>query len=335
MKKTILIILLFISISSFSQNKNIKESSICSNIEKLSSDDFLGRESGKEGEKKAAEYIKNFFITNEVPKIGHSYFQEFIVKGKRYNYRNEKNKKPFIQRAKQKNNKIKGKNVIGFIEGTEKKEEVIVVSAHYDHLGFREEKIYNGADDNATGTAAVLEVSKALSKYVKEGGKLKRSVLFILMSAEEKGLIGSKHYTDNPIIPLKKTIANLNIDMIGRKDKRHEKNNYIYIIGSDFISKELHEINEKNNKKVGLELDYRYNNIRDPNRFYFRSDHYNFAKNDIPCIFYFSGVHEDYHQPTDTFEKIDCKKVQKISQLVFLNIITIANKERRLRKNKD
>ena len=335
MKKTTLIILLFISINSFSQNKNIKEASICYNIEKLSSDDFLGRESGKEGEKKAAKHIKNFFIANEVSKIGHSYFQEFVVKGKRYNYGKQKNKKTFMQRAKEKNNKIKGKNVIGFIEGTEKKEEVIVVSAHYDHLGFREEKIYNGADDNATGTAAVLEVSKALSKYVKEGGELKRSVLFILMSAEEKGLIGSKHYTDNPIIPLNKTVANLNIDMIGRKDKRHEKNNYIYIIGSDFISKELHEINENNNNKVGLELDYKYNNIRDPNRFYFRSDHYNFAKNNIPCIFYFSGVHEDYHQPTDTFEKIDCKKVQKISQLVFLNIITIANKEKRLKKNKD
>ena len=335
MKKTTLIILLFISINSFSQNKNIKEASICYNIEKLSSDDFLGRESGKEGEKKAAKHIKNFFIANEVSKIGHSYFQEFVVKGKRYNYGKQKNKKTFMQRAKEKNNKIKGKNVIGFIEGTEKKEEVIVVSAHYDHLGFREEKIYNGADDNATGTAAILEISKALSKYVKEGGELKRSVLFILMSAEEKGLIGSKHYTDNPIIPLKKTVANLNIDMIGRKDKRHENNNYIYIIGSDFISKELHEINENNNKKVGLELDYKYNNIRDPNRFYFRSDHYNFAKNNIPCIFYFSGVHEDYHQPTDTFEKIDCKKVQKVSQLVFLNIITIANKERRLKKNKD
>tara|TARA_B100001540_G_scaffold313436_1_gene336360 strand:- start:1 stop:1008 length:1008 start_codon:yes stop_codon:yes gene_type:complete len=335
MKKTTLIILLFISINSFSQNKNIKEASICYNIEKLSSDDFLGRESGKEGEKKAAKHIKNFFIANEVSKIGHSYFQEFVVKGKRYNYGKQKNKKTFMQRAKEKNNKIKGKNVIGFIEGTEKKEEVIVVSAHYDHLGFREEKIYNGADDNATGTAAILEISKALSKYVKEGGELKRSVLFILMSAEEKGLIGSKHYTDNPIIPLNKTVANLNIDMIGRKDKRHENNNYIYIIGSDFISKELHEINENNNKKVGLELDYKYNNIRDPNRFYFRSDHYNFAKNNIPCIFYFSGVHEDYHQPTDTFEKIDCKKVQKVSQLVFLNIITIANKEKRLKKNKD
>ena len=334
MKKITIIIFLLISLSLSSQNKNIKEASICYNIEKLSSDEFLGREAGQEGEAIAAEHIKNFFIVNKVSKIGHSYFQEFTIKGKRYGHKNKKTKKTLIEKGKYKNNKIKGKNVIGFIEGGEKKDEVIVLSAHYDHLGVSGEEIYNGADDNGTGVAAILEISKALSEHVEQGGELKRSVLFILTSAEEKGLLGSKYYTKHPRVSLKKTVACLNIDMIGRMDEHHKNNNYIYIIGSNFISDDLHEINELNNKKVGLELDYRYNTIEDPNRFYFRSDHYNFAKNDIPSIFYFSGVHEDYHQPTDVFEKVDCGKVEKVSQLIFLNTLTIANKETGLKKNK-
>lgn len=332
MKTIITAIIVFFSTNIFSQNTDIKQASICYNIEKLSSDEFLGREAGTNGEKIASEHIKNFFILNGVSKIGHSYFQHFTIKGKRYGHK--KNKvQPFVKKGIFKNNKIKGRNVIGFIEGGDKKNEVIVVSAHYDHLGFHEGEIYNGADDNGTGVSAVLEVAKAISLYVQNGGELRRSVLFILMSAEEKGLLGSEFYTKHPLFSLKKTIVNLNIDMIGRKDEHHTNNNYVYIIGSDFISKELHNINEENNQKVGLFLDYRYNNIKDPNRFYFRSDHYNFAKKDIPSIFYFSGVHEDYHKPTDTFDKIDCAKVEKIAQLVFLNILTIANKEERLIKD--
>jgi Zn-dependent M28 family amino/carboxypeptidase len=153
------------------------------------------------------------------------------------------------------------------------------------------------------------------------------------VSGEEKGLLGSEYYTDNPVFPLENTVANLNIDMIGRIDENHSPDsNYVYLIGSDKLSTELHELSEEMNEKhVGLELDYTYNDENDPNRFYYRSDHYNFAKNQIPVIFYFTGVHEDYHQPTDTVEKIMFTKTEKIARLVFHSAWEIANREERLR----
>lgn len=152
------------------------------------------------------------------------------------------------------------------------------------------------------------------------------------VTAEEKGLMGSEYYTDKPIFPLSKTVANLNIDMIGRLDDAHKKDpNYVYIIGSNRLSTKLHALNEEANKKsVNIKLDYRYNSFNDPNRFYFRSDHYNFAKNNIPVIFYFTGIHEDYHKPTDTVDKIDFDKVAKITQLVFHTAWDLANMEERL-----
>ena len=142
-------------------------------------------------------------------------------------------------------------------------------------------------------------------KAKKKSAGPRRSVLIMAVSAEEKGLLGSKYYTENPVYPLEKTIANLNIDMIGRVDKLHENGDYVYLIGSDRLSIELHNISEEvNRKNFNLELDYTFNEKDDPNRYYYRSDHYNFAKNNIPVIFYFNGVHEDYHKPTDTMEKI-------------------------------
>jgi hypothetical protein len=229
--------------------------------------------------------------------------------------------------------KIETENVLGFIEGSDLKDELIVISAHYDHLGKKDTIIYYGADDNASGTSSILELAQAFSLAKKEGHGPRRSILFIAFSGEEKGLLGSKYYTQFPLLSLNSTIANLNIDMIGRMDTAHQNNpDYIYIIGSDKLSHELHEINENQNKTyTNLELDYKFNDVNDHNRFYYRSDHYNFAKNNIPVIFYFNGVHEDYHKPTDTIDKINFEKIEKISRLIFYTAWELANRDERIK----
>ncbi len=224
-----------------------------------------------------------------------------------------------------------GENVLGFIPGVT--DEVIVISAHYDHIGYDRGEICNGADDDGSGTSSLLSISKAFQKAFDEGNKPQRGILFLAVSGEEKGLFGSQFYTENPIFPLSKTIADLNIDMVGRQDTIQQDNNYIYLIGSDRISKELHIINEQINKKhVGFKLDYTYNAKDDPNNFYQRSDHYNFAKNNIPVIFYFGGLHADYHQPTDDFEKIDFLKLERVSRFVFLTAWELAYRKKTLSK---
>ena len=229
-------------------------------------------------------------------------------------------------------------NVLGFIEGSDKKDEVIVVTAHYDHVGVDEsktgDKIYNGANDDGSGTVAVIELAEAFAQAKKDGYGPRRSILFMTVTAEEKGLLGSEYYSENPIFPLENTVANVNIDMIGRMDTEHEKtndSNYIYVIGADKLSSELHQINEEANQKhVNLKLDYKYNDENDPNRFYYRSDHYNFAKHGIPIIFYFNGVHKDYHQPSDEVDKILFDSAEKVARLAFYVTWELANRDNRI-----
>ncbi|MCC6600406.1 MAG: M28 family peptidase [Crocinitomicaceae bacterium] len=231
--------------------------------------------------------------------------------------------------------RVTAENVLGFIEGTDPvlKDEIIVVSAHYDHIGIVNGVINNGADDDGSGTVTTLELAKVFMKARKEGHGTKRSILFLNVSGEEKGLLGSEWYAAFPVFPLDKTVCDLNIDMIGRKDEKHEADpNYVYLIGSDKLSTELHAISEKANKTyTKLELDYTFNDPADPNRFYYRSDHYNFAKHDIPVIFYFSGVHEDYHQPGDDPEKILFDKMNTIGKLIFYTAWELANRPERIR----
>lgn len=224
-------------------------------------------------------------------------------------------------------------NVLGFIEGSDKKDEVVVVSAHYDHLGMRGEDIYNGADDNGSGTTTVLELAEAFRLAESSGNGPRRSILFLLVTGEEKGLLGSYFYSENPVYDLDKTVADVNIDMVGRVDEKYTDNpNYIYVIGSDRLSSDLHKINEDANANYGgLTLDYQYNAADDPNRFYVRSDHYNFAKKGIPAIFYFNGVHADYHRKTDTVEKINFEKMEKVGRLIFHTTWELANREDRIR----
>ena len=226
-----------------------------------------------------------------------------------------------------------GVNVLAFIEGTDpaKKDEVVVITAHFDHVGQRGDDVFNGADDNASGTSGVMEIAQAFHEAKSRGLGPKRSVLCMLVTGEEKGLLGSMYYTEHPLFPLENTVANINMDMIGRMDAKHENPNYTYVIGADRLSSELHEINETvNSKFTHLELDYTYNAKDDPNQFYYRSDHYNFAKRGIPAIFYFSGVHEDYHRPSDTVDKIMFDKAANIARLAFHTGWELANRENRI-----
>lgn len=227
-------------------------------------------------------------------------------------------------------------NVLGYIEGTDPAlaDQLVIVSAHFDHLGKRGNDIYNGADDNASGTSGVLEIAQAFSIAKEKGYGPKRSVLCMLVTGEEKGLLGSEYYVGNPVFPLENTVADVNIDMIGRMDKEHTDSNYVYVIGSDRMSTELHEINETVNRQyIKMELDYTYNQEDDPNRYYYRSDHYNFAKNGIPAIFYFAGTHPDYHRHTDTPEKIMYPRAATIAQLAFHTAWELANRKDRIQVN--
>ena len=228
---------------------------------------------------------------------------------------------------------VSTENVLGLVEGYDIKDEVVVVSAHYDHIGITNGEVNNGADDDGSGTVAVMEMAQAFALAKEAGHGPRRTILFLAVTGEEKGLLGSTYYVTHPVIPLQNTITDLNIDMIGRVDKEHaENNNYIYLIGSDKLSKTLHEVSEKvNTTYSGLELDYKYNDEKDPNRFYYRSDHYNFAKNNIPVIFYFNGVHDDYHKSTDEVEKIDFDLMEKRARLVFHTAWEIANRDERIR----
>lgn len=232
---------------------------------------------------------------------------------------------------------VSSENVVAFLKGSEKPDEILVISAHLDHEGIKDGKVYNGADDDGSGTVAILEIAQAFKAAADNGDRPKRSILFLHVTGEEKGLLGSKYYTDNdPIFPLKNTVADLNIDMIGRTDpKREGDRNYVYLIGSDKLSTDLHDISEAaNNKYTNVILDYTYNDKDDPNRFYYRSDHYNFAKNNIPVIFYFNGTHEDYHQPGDTPDKIQYDLLENRTRLVFYTAWEVANREDRIRVDK-
>ena len=231
---------------------------------------------------------------------------------------------------------LPAENVMGYMEGTDKKDELLVLTAHYDHIGIVKDQINNGADDDGSGTSAILELAEAFSLAAENGNRPRRSILFMTVSGEEKGLLGSQFYTENPLYPLEQTIVNLNIDMIGRVDKkyqsREDSTNYVYLIGSDKLSSELHKISEETNETLDqITLDYTYNDENDPNRFYYRSDHYNFAKNQIPVIFYFTGVHVDYHKPTDDVYKIKFDKTAKISRLIFGTAWELANREERIK----
>lgn len=231
-------------------------------------------------------------------------------------------------------NDVEAVNVLGYLEGSDLREELLVISAHYDHIGLNNgfrDKVFNGADDDGSGTTAILELAEAFTYAKRDGKGPRRSVLFLLVVGEEKGLLGSEWYSDNPVFPLKNTITNLNIDMIGRVDPAHKANpHYCYLIGSDKLSSDLHKISEKANATyTQFNIDYKYNDPNDPERIYYRSDHYNFAKHNIPIIFYFNGVHEDYHKTSDEVSKINFPLMVERAKLVYFTAWDLLNRDKR------
>lgn len=291
----------------------------------------------REGQENKPAFPK-FFISEQVANdFFAAYNKKYTTQTLKEEYRTGKRTKgfemsiPVEMTVRTTARKITGENVLGYIEGTDLKDELVIITAHYDHLGKTEKGIYYGADDDGSGTVSLMEIAEAFVVAKNQGYKPRRSILIMPVSGEEKGLLGSEYYSENPVFPLEKTVADLNIDMIGRVDKAHEGNfNYVYIIGSDYLSQDLHDINEKMNKAYSnLELDYTYNDRNDPNRFYYRSDHYNFARKGIPVIFYFTGVHEDYHKMTDTMDKLNYDKMAKIARHIFYTAWELANADKR------
>jgi hypothetical protein len=284
----------------------------------VASDEMEGRETGSEGQKKAGVYLINQYKKDKVtfPKGATNYYQPVPA-----SYLN----------AKRNQNLPDSENIWAYIEGSEKPDEVLVISAHYDHVGVKNGEVYNGADDDGSGTVALLEMAQAFAKAKKEGHGPKRSILFLHVTGEEHGLHGSRFYSENPLFPLVNTIADINIDMIGRRDVEHANtNNYVYVIGADRLSSDLHNIVVAQNEKfTKLDLDFKFNDPKDPNHFYERSDHYNFAKHGIPSVFFFNGVHEDYHQKGDEPEKIEYDALTKRTQLAFVIAWDLANRENR------
>jgi Zn-dependent M28 family amino/carboxypeptidase len=293
--------------------KELKE-----NLYVYASDYFQGRETGTVGQKRAVDFLTNFYATAGIEKAAgtQDYTQPMTltIKGQR----------------------IETENVAAIITGSTYPEEYIIISSHLDHIGVKDGQINNGADDDGSGTVALLEIAEAFKMAADAGQGPKRSLIFLHVTGEEKGLLGSKYYAENPLYPLAQTMTNLNVDMIGRIDpKREDKDpNYIYLIGADRLSQELHDISEAaNSKYTQFKLDYTFNDEQDPNRFYYRSDHYNFAKNNIPVIFYFSGTHEDYHKPGDTPDKIRYDLLEKRAQLIFYTAWELANRKEKIRLN--
>lgn len=233
---------------------------------------------------------------------------------------------------------LQSSNVLGVIEGTDLKDQYVFITGHYDHLGKRDTVIYYGADDDGSGTVSVLEIAQAFAKAKEAGKGPRRTIVFMTVSGEEKGLWGSDYYTSHPVYPLDKTTVDLNIDMIGRIDtsrKVGNPNNYVYVVGDDKLSTDLKTISEAVNKKyTKMELDYKFNDPKDPERIYFRSDHFNFAKNGVPIIFYFDGMlAPDYHRPSDTPDKINYELLAKRAQLVFYTAWDMANRNDMLKRD--
>ena len=233
-------------------------------------------------------------------------------------------------------------NVVGVIEGRDSKlkGEYVALGAHYDHVGAEgasgcrpvgDDSICNGADDDGSGTTSLLAMAEAFLK----GPRPKRSILFVWHTGEEKGLWGSEYFTRYPTVPLNQVVAQLNIDMIGRSKKEGDTNpanrmlsgpDEIYVIGSRMMSTQLGDLSETVNREyLNLKYNYHYDQPNDPERLFYRSDHFNYARYGVPIVFFFDGVHEDYHRPTDSADKIDYRKMQNIARTVFILASELAN----------
>lgn len=340
MKRAVVFLYIILFVSCRSQNSipekyanTIKQDDLYNYISVLASDSLEGRGTGTKGQKSAAIFIKNKFEKFGLlpwikTKNGNSYFQEFKMHKKGI-------KKPFdlpmfLWNEKEVDedelsNYVETENVLGYIKGSEKENEYIIISAHYDHLGRYEDKIFYGADDNASGTSALLEIAEAFSIAVKENYKFKRSVIFAAFTGEEKGLLGSRYFMEYPTIEPTKIAANLNVDMIGRNGDE-----FVNVIGASIITPKLEELIENvNDLYVDLRLDYSLDDGSTPSSLYKRSDQYNFARFGIPAVFFYGGYHSDYHRTSDTIDKINFSGLSKRTILIFHTAWELVNMKER------
>jgi hypothetical protein len=219
---------------------------------------------------------------------------------------------------------VLSKNVVAVLEGSDAalKSEYVGFGAHYDHVGYQDTLIFNGADDDGSGTVGLLNIAQAMSV-----ARPKRSVVVVFHTGEEKGLFGSEYFAANPLVPLASMVAMVNMDMIG-SDYETGK---VHVVGANRISNELHDINEKvNATRVNMTLDYTYNDDNHPERIYYRSDHYNYAKNGVPVIFYTNDNPLHYHKHTDEVSTINFPKMERIARLAFQTGYYVASKKDRL-----
>jgi hypothetical protein len=298
-------------------SETITKEELKTHLYAFSSDSLEGRGVGEKGQKLAAEFLKNYYQNENIksPFGGGNYFQTIPSSFFSKNIKDSE-------------------NVLAYIKGSEKPDEILIISAHLDHLGVSKDgKIFNGADDDGSGTVALMEMAQAFHLAQKAGFSPKRSILFLHLTGEEIGQKGSEFYIKYPVFDLANTLANLNIDMIGRIDDLHKNNkDYIYLIGSDRLSKELHYISDKiNSTFLNINIDYRYNTENDRNNYYERSDHYSFANQGIPVIFYFNGEHDDYHKVSDTPDKIDYPMLERRTKLIFATAWQLANQKHRVK----
>ena len=237
--------------------------------------------------------------------------------------------------AERANSEVPSADIMAVLPSKEKTDEYMFITSHYDHEGIKNGVIYYGADDDGSGTTSVVAIAHAFAEASKKGFSPKRNIVFMNVSGEEKGLLGSQYYSEHPVYPLEKTSVDLNIDMVGRIDPTYKGDsmNYVYVIGEDKLSSDLLPITDKVNKNYNMELDRRFNDPKDQNRFYYRSDHYNFAAKGVPVIFYFNGTHKDYHRPTDTVEKINFDLMEKRVRLIFETAWEMATREDMLKRD--
>jgi hypothetical protein len=295
----------------------IQEEELREFVYEIASDKYMGRMTGEDGHDSLCQFLSNYYksLGLSAP-LGISDYKQPIPK--------EELPSGFDDTV----------NVIAYIKGSEFPDEYVYITGHSDHEGIINGQIYPGADDNGSGTAAIMEIAEAFKMANNDGFSPRRSLVFLHVAAEEIGLHGSRYYKENPVFPLEQTVTVLNTDMIGRVDKKHQNNeDYIYLIGSDRLSTELHFIaQEANETFTNLDIDYTFNDPKDPNNYFYRSDHYNFATEGIPVIFFFNGEHEDYTLPSDTPDKINYPLLKKRTELIFATAWYLVNSDAPVKK---
>jgi Zn-dependent M28 family amino/carboxypeptidase len=344
MCRCLLILLsLFYSVQNFAQDTIlsvlVSEALLKKHVYTLASDSLQGRQTGTVGQYKAADYcVKNFENNHLLPVFQLdslrwtflqkyyftpalvSYFGRMAVTAKRSELSNPPSENDNTGQI------LFAHNVGGLLVGSDLKNEIVIISAHYDHLGKNGNIIYKGADDNASGTASVLAIAAAFDSLAQQGIRPRRSILFLLFSGEEGGLIGSKYFVAASPFAMNQIICDLNVDMVGRTDWKHRKKpDYCYLITGKSDKELKQTVKIANQNSVNIRLDYSYDSENDPSQFYYRSDHYNFAKQGIPIAFFVDGEHPDYHQPTDSADKINYPLLSKRATLVFQSAWMMAN----------